>query len=148
MYVDTLTYPLVITLVKCSILCLYIRVFGVREWFRRACQLLLGISIIWGLVTLFLFAFRCSPIADAWNPTREGCIDFDKLFLGTNIPNVIVDFLVLALPLQPIWSLQIPTVKKVILNAILALGVAYVSVSRLLFTADARAGKWLLASCE
>lgn len=130
-YTSELTYAPVLTPIKCSIICLFLRLFGVRRWFRNLCLALIGMVLVWGLVTFFLFTFQCPTVSDAWSPTgqRPNCMAFSTLFLGTNIPNVIIDVFILSLPIYPIWSLRMPLSKKILISAVLAVGIAYVSPS-------------------
>ena len=87
---------------------------------------MLALCLVWGVTTFFIFVFQCSPVSFAWSVSQTGgsCEDFGVLILGTNIPNVIIDFMILATPVTSIWKLSIPRHKKIFINIILCVGVA------------------------
>jgi hypothetical protein len=122
-YADSLSYAIIIGPCKCSYLMLYVRLFGIRKKFTKWCYVLVAVTIVWAIVTFFVEAFQCNPVANAWGPSREGCMNFQYIFIGTNVPNVVIDFLILVTPIHVIWSLKVPFLKKVMINAILAVGV-------------------------
>jgi len=126
-----LTYGLVIAPVKCSILMLYIRLFGVQKKLKVWCYVLIGLTIAWFLTTFFGAVFQCDPIERAWSPTgnRENCVDLRGFLVGTNIPNIVIDFLILVTPIHPIWQLKLPTMKKVFITLMLGLGAGEVAFS-------------------
>ena len=76
----------------------------------------------------------CTPPKDATQLeylaaiSSERCTSHNKMF---NVPlgtvNVVSDLYILLLPLQAVWSLQLPTKKKFGVSAVLMTGVGYVS---------------------
>ena len=127
-YAGEIVYPPIIVCIKCSILALYYRLFGVRRGFARLCYILMGVTVSWGLATLLPAIFQCDPVRKAWDPTNtEGrCIPLKPYLVGTNVPNVLLDFAILVTPLYPIWSLKLPAVKKLWISGIFVLGAWYV----------------------
>lgn len=122
-------YPFAIVPIKCSISCLYIRLFGIHKSFRWYNYILIIITILWGIINLFGLIFQCSPVQEAWNPlnpTRKGCINLRLYLIGTNVPNVVLDFLLLVAPIHLIWGLHLPMRKKLLIIAVLILGAGYV----------------------
>lgn len=126
-YVVEILYPFVIGPIKVSICFLYIRIFGVYTLFRNYCILLIIISTLWALATLFGSVFQCNPIRDAWNPLgdRSNCLNIRLFLIGTNTPNVIIDALILTAPIYPIWRLHLSTRKKILVSMVLLLGAGY-----------------------
>ena len=94
-------YPLSLTFIKCSILCLYLRIFGINQKFKRARYGLLAIAVAWGISVTVAAIFQCKPIAAAYDPriVEKRCINVRDYFVATSILNVIVDVGILALPL-------------------------------------------------
>ena len=127
-YAGEIFYPPSIVCAKCSILALYCRLFGVLKNFARVCYLLMGMTVAWGIATLLPAIFQCIPIGTAWDPTstRNNCSNLRAYLVGTNVPNVLLDFLILVTPLYPIWNLKLPTAKKVWISGIFVLGAWYV----------------------
>ncbi len=66
----------------------------------------------------------CSPREKIWNllMSTGHCFDANAAYLATGIFNVISDFSILILPMIPIWKLQMPLKKKLMMIAIFATG--------------------------
>ena len=128
-YSVELLYAPVIGPLKCSILFLYVRLFGIRREFRTWCYILLGITIAWALALELGSIFQCHPVAAAWDPLgdRSNCVPLKELLIGTNVPNICLDFIILVTPFYPIWNLQLPLRKKFLISLIFVVGAGYVS---------------------
>ena len=50
------------------------------------------------------------------------CVSKYKFFLGTAIPEVVTDFVILAMPLPYVWNLQMKLKQKLLLSVIFILG--------------------------
>ena len=120
-------YPPIIVCIKCSILTLYYRLFGISEGFARVCYILMGMTVAWGIATLFPAVFQCKPIHVAWDPTsaRSDCLKLRAYLVGTNIPNVLLDFAILVAPLYPVWRLKLSTRRKALISGVFVLGAWY-----------------------
>ena len=67
--------------------------------------------------------FTCLPIYAFWDiELPHTCIDLLRYFLGTAIPNVVTDILLLVFPIPWIWKLVMPTSQKIALLGIFLLG--------------------------
>ncbi|KAF6228267.1 hypothetical protein HO133_007997 [Letharia lupina] len=123
-YAGEIFYPPIIVCIKCSILTLYYRLFGIRKGIARVCHVLLGMTVAWGIATLLPAVFQCKPIHVAWDPTstRNECFKLRPYLVGTNVPNVLLDCAILVTPLYPVWQLQLPRAKKVLISGIFVLG--------------------------
>ncbi len=124
-YAVELMYPFYIGPIKCSLCCLYIRLFGIHKWFRYYNYGLMAVIVAWSLATLFGSIFQCHPIREAWNPMsdRSMCVNLRAFLIGTNTPNVILDFLILTAPVYLIWTLHLPWRKRAWVTLVLAIGV-------------------------
>ena len=96
----------------------------------RVCCVLMGLTVAWGIATFFAAVFQCKHIDVAWDPksTGSGCFQLRAYLVGTNVPNVLLDFAILVTPLYPIWQLKLPTSKKVFISGVFALGAWYAVV--------------------
>jgi hypothetical protein len=118
-----LGYTILIVSVKTSILLSYKRIFGHNKSTRTHIYILLGLSWAWGIATVLVTIFQCSPVEKAWNPTMPGrCIDFVAYLWGNSVPNFIIDWLILAIPIIPVWRLQMAGVQKSLVAGSFALG--------------------------
>ena len=120
-----IVYAVGLTLTKCSILFLYLRIFGINQRFRRIAYGLLVIAVAWGTSLTIGAIFQCKPIAAAYDPliSHKSCIKVRDYFVVTSILNVLIDVAILVLPLPLLWQLQLSTSRKLTLSVILTLGI-------------------------
>lgn len=122
-YAPEIGYTTLIGLLKLSILHSYKRIFGHMRGPFIYIHVLMGLTAGWLISCLFVIIFQCWPIAKVWTPTMHGgCIDLIAFLWATGISNFILDWLILSVPLVPIWKLQLSTVKKVFVAGSFALG--------------------------
>lgn len=117
------------TFIKSSILLLYIRLFRVEVGFRRFCYGLLVFVAAWGVSVLFSTIFQCVPVQAAWikpYPTAQ-CFSLRTWLIGTNVPNILVDVVIICAPMPLIWRLKLSWWRKVSLCGIFLLAFAYAS---------------------
>ena len=125
-------YPLVVTAIKCSILMLYLRLFGVRPLFRKVIYAMLALVVGWCIAVVFAAIFQASPPSLLWTtnlkdlPKGYHHIDFPAYLIGSAVPNVVMDFAILLLPMSIVWQLQINMSRKMALSAVFAVGALYV----------------------
>ncbi|ERF73312.1 hypothetical protein EPUS_03145 [Endocarpon pusillum Z07020] len=106
-----------------SILLLYFRIFGRLRYLRLLAYILGIFSICWAIMVVLVCAFQCRPLALIWDKTVDGtCINAPLFFILGSAPNVITDFMVLALPMPAVWRLQTTTMQKISLTGIFLLG--------------------------
>lgn len=111
------------TAAKLSVLLLYRRVFLVDRWFRTASTVMLVVCIAWLLAAALSYAFQCTPVDKAWRPLKAGhCFSLKTYLLAEEIPNCIIDIVLVLLPLGVIRKLQLPTIQRINLSFIFALG--------------------------
>ncbi|KAL8967516.1 MAG: hypothetical protein Q9183_002882 [Haloplaca sp. 2 TL-2023] len=139
---------LTITAPKLSILFLYRRIFLVDKALRLASTIMLVICAAWCLASVLPLAFKCTPVKKAWQPLIEGhCINMKTYLLAEEIPNCIMDLVLVFLPVGVIKKLQLPTVQKINLCIIFALGsfVSLISAIRIKLTQNQLTpGEWSL----
>ena len=123
LYATELCYFPSIALTKLSILFFYARVFPLRE-FKRYLYAVGALVISWWIACQGTTIFECSPIHFSWTktPSTGHCIDFPKYFIGSAIPNIATDLVLLALPLPQIWKINLPSTQKLGLMGIFLLG--------------------------
>lgn len=125
--IEILYGPLV-TAIKCSILMLYLRLFGVRPVFRKTIYVMLALVVGWCIAVFFAAIFQASPPRLLWTtnlkdlPKGAHHIDFTAYLIGTAVPNVVMDFAILLLPMGIVWQLQISKRRKIALSAVFAVG--------------------------
>ena len=125
-------YGFTITFVKLGVIAFYFctfpgRILHVLLWVSTA----IVIAVCVG--SSFLVLFQCSPIYKFWKHTTPGtCISFTDYIIAQAIPNIITDFLVLALPIGSLYRLSVSPSKKAALLCIFLVGyfVTGVSIAR------------------
>lgn len=83
------------------------------------------IFLFYLVVTVFQIAM-CSPRERIWNKlvTEGHCFNEDVTFRSIGVFNVISDLAILIVPMVPIWKLQLPLKRKMLIIAIFATGFA------------------------
>jgi hypothetical protein len=113
---------------KMSILMLYLRIFPQR-WFRITCYALLIILTSYMVAAFFASIFQCTPVTRAWDRSIPGsCIDITTNWYANAGFSIATDFIILALPMYPIYKSKTPLKRKIALMIVLALGALWVSI--------------------
>lgn len=115
-----------ITIVKLSILMFYRHIFTTRT-FARINLVLIAITIVWCIITLFIVIFQCSPVHGVWNYAMQlygqtTCLNSPRMIFGFEISNVIIDVSILIPPVFMVQKLQLSMVKRISLTVIFLLG--------------------------
>ena len=123
-YLIACIYPVMVALVKASILCLYLRIFAVNRRFATIVKCFLAIDVAWAIGTLFAIVFQCVPVQATWDLSiqHKTCTASAPSLIATNVPDIVIDFCLMALPMPMIWQLKLSTRRKIGLTAIFALG--------------------------
>ncbi|KAJ1338619.1 hypothetical protein MN608_01479 [Microdochium nivale] len=122
-----------ITVVKISILSLYLRIFTMRA-FIIAAKVTMAFCVIWLIIMATGSIFICRPLALYWDPTLPGhCGNLIVLWIITGTLNILTDLAILILPMPYLYSLEIATYRKMVLIATFGIGfiVCIVSAVRL-----------------
>ncbi|KAF1940413.1 hypothetical protein EJ02DRAFT_456042 [Clathrospora elynae] len=117
---------------KISILCLYLQIFPI-QWVVWSSYATISIIVSWTIATILAGSLICRPFAFNWDKTILGgsCGDQVTSFTVTGIINLITDLMVLLLPMQPLYQLQMATYKKVTLVSVFGLGIFTCVISAL-----------------
>ncbi|KAH8689164.1 putative plasma membrane protein Pth11-like protein [Talaromyces proteolyticus] len=122
-FVAQLLYKVNLGLTKTSILFLYLRIF-VTRWFQRTCQICLAIVIAFTIGTVMSSIFQCTPVARAFDHSKEGtCINMTTFWYLNAGFNILSDLVLIFLPIPVIVKLQLPTQQKILLCGIFAVGI-------------------------
>ncbi|KAL8646473.1 MAG: hypothetical protein Q9226_006836, partial [Calogaya cf. arnoldii] len=129
MYAVELTYTVLITTTKFSILLFYRRVFmnqATSLRFRIVWYAIAIWALLWGISTFFAAAFQCSPASFYWSKytrkTKGTCVDLTVLLLVTASLNIVTDVALLMLPMPLVWNLKIERSQKFAVSGIFLLG--------------------------
>ncbi|KAF2994343.1 hypothetical protein E8E13_000097 [Curvularia kusanoi] len=123
-YLCELMYIVANGTLKFSIGYFYLRV-AIQRWHVWTIKLLMGGTILFSFVYLFLVMFQCIPVTEFWNnhPASNKCIPDGPtkgITLSLSAVNAIADWALGALPLFIIWDLQMKFKTKALVAGILA----------------------------
>jgi hypothetical protein len=108
---------------KLSLLCLYQRLFGVSNAYRRTLYVIGGLNVAWAIATLPLYLFACDPISMMWEPMTPGtCMDNATAVAGAESVNSLIDFMLVLFPLVPLYQLHLDNRLKFKLSLVFLLG--------------------------
>ncbi|KAK7957830.1 hypothetical protein PG988_012678 [Apiospora saccharicola] len=122
-------YVHALSLLKTSVLCFYLRVFGKAPGgLRRLIQALLGVVGAWTLAFSLALAFVCHPLPFRWDPTIPGgsCGSQTAMYASLIVTNVVTNLIIMLLPMYTVWSIKMRGPEKIGLMACFALGMAVV----------------------
>ncbi|KAL9634995.1 MAG: hypothetical protein Q9204_002786 [Flavoplaca sp. TL-2023a] len=126
LFASIITYILTVTLVRVSILLLYRRIFDIK-YFRIIAMGLIVACIAWAISIGAANIFQCRNVPDAFNAEvvaapDDRCIDTKMMYYGMLGTGFALDLIILFLPFQQIYDLQLQRRQKYELIGILSLG--------------------------
>ncbi|MCJ1312463.1 hypothetical protein MMC25_006137 [Agyrium rufum] len=122
-------------LVKLSVLFFYRRIFchnNSAKGFNRITWGVIAIIVLWTIAFFFAFLFDCGTHVDAQWTMLGNLIQYcDSLNSETAfaVSDMICDFIILVLPLPKIWSLQMPTSRRLAVTAVFLVGAVTLAAS-------------------
>lgn len=121
-------YNMAAMTIKLSLILLYIRVFSTAETvFRRCAYTALFFALALAATFTVVIIASCRPLNYFWtryDGSSEGtCIDLGSFFFAFSILNVSLDVFLLALPIPMVLKLHMSLRKKLIVCALLLLGI-------------------------
>lgn len=133
LFASIITYISTVTLVRISVLLLYRRIFDIRYFRIVAMGLIVG-SIAWAISLSAANIFQCHNVPDAFKAEivaahDNRCIDTKPMYYGMLGTGFTLDLIILLLPFQQIYGLQLERRQKCELIGILSLGGLYDSFS-------------------
>ena len=128
--------PTPISCAKFSILFLYRRLFSRDRNIDFAIKITGLLCLSWWIAATVASALSCIPVQKAWEPqtwtpipglpeTSGFCYDYPRYYLGIEIPNCILDFWVVAMPVFEIQKLQLSLQYKISISFIFVLAGLY-----------------------
>ncbi|KAI0455442.1 hypothetical protein F5B21DRAFT_513945 [Xylaria acuta] len=135
-YISQITYKISLNLTKSSILLLYLRIFSGVRWLKRTCYVLLAVIGSYCVASTVVTIFQCHPIVAAFDKdvANTTCINTKPFWYTNAFFSITTDIIILLIPMPPIYSLQMPRLKKSALISVFALGTFVVVTSILRVT--------------
>lgn len=121
-YTATIFYAPMTLAIKLSLLTLIARIFSPYKRRIQGIYALGGLLTIYYIISLALKIRICWPITAYWEGDQSKCLDQSAIILADSIISTVTDAIILLLPLPLTWSLQLPTMKKLRVGGMLAVG--------------------------
>jgi len=114
---------------KLSVLILYLSIFPDRK-FRFATFFVIFVVSGYCVSFMCIFLTNCTPISQQWDPVPGGyCKKLDiEEFCSVSL-NMLIDLMIVALPIRPIWKLQMAKRNKLAILSMFSLGLLVVGLS-------------------
>ena len=112
-----------VTLIRFSVILLYIRIFVTRS-FRLTCYAVLILNTIFFIATSLSYILSSIPVGCQWSDTIEcsSAVNAKSIDLVVAVFNLLLDVIVVVLPMPVLWGLQMAVGKKATLSGIFGLG--------------------------
>lgn len=121
-YAVTIFYAPMTLAIKLSLLTLIARIFSPYKKRIQGIFVLGGLLVVYYVVSLILKIRICWPIAAYWQGDQSKCLNQSAVILADSIISTVTDAIILLLPLPLTWSLHLPTIKKLRVGGMLAVG--------------------------
>jgi hypothetical protein len=118
--------------IKTAFLLFYLR-FATKI-FRTLVYCTVGLNTILTLIIWLMYCFQCMPLDAFFNPAAHPttkCLDNSILAFVPAAFSIFTDLLIVTLPIQPLWAIQVSLRKRLMLISIVSLGGVEVLVSLL-----------------
>lgn len=125
-------YSLAAMAIKLSIILLYKRVFSMTSTgFRRCIYAAFFFTVALSVTFIVVILAACRPLQFFWTQydgkSEGSCINISSFFVAFSIFNVSLDVFLLVLPIPMVLKLHMSARKKLIVCALMMLGILYVS---------------------
>lgn len=112
------------------------------------------LCLAWWIAATVAVALPCIPVQKAWEPqtwsyipglpeTPGRCYAYREFYLSIEVPNCVLDFWVVALPIFQIQKLQLSLRYKISISFIFVLAGLYVFPNRCVITDDRDCQSWI-----
>lgn len=111
------------TCAKLSLLFLYYRVFQINAAFGMSIKVVGVINLMWCITAVVALSLKCVPVHKIWNPLIPGyCYNFNLFTALIEIPNSLVDFVIMIIPISALKGIQMSLRVKIYLCLVFFLG--------------------------
>ncbi|OCK74153.1 hypothetical protein K432DRAFT_410102 [Lepidopterella palustris CBS 459.81] len=111
-YAATILYVLTVAVSKLSIMIFFTRL-AVAQTHKTIVLILTAVIGSWSIAAVFGVAFQC-PTPTPWNVFSGQCVSLLSFWIGISVVDIITDVVMIALPVNIVWSLQMSPGKKII----------------------------------
>ena len=77
----------------------------------------------WGIAVAPVSIFSCNPVRGFWDFTVPStCINTRNFYMGSSVPVIAMDVVILSLPVKNVWDLQLSMRQKFVVSGLFLLG--------------------------
>ncbi|KAI1764515.1 hypothetical protein GGR53DRAFT_530338 [Hypoxylon sp. FL1150] len=120
-----------LAVIKLSVLLFYRRIFSVRA-FRTVNNILIGLTVAWGVAFTFAVAFQCVPVSTFWDKLEkdygDSCVKVQPFYLALAISDLLLDAAIFIVPIPHVQRLQMHWKQKIAVTGIFLLGSIVVAI--------------------
>ena len=122
-FLTPLFWVTTVTLIRFSVVLLYIRIFVTRS-FRLTCYAVLTLNTMFFIATFLSDVLSAIPVGCQWSEISDcsSVVDPKLIDLLVAVFNLLLDVIVVVLPMHMLWGLQMAVDKKATLSGIFGLG--------------------------
>ncbi|CZT47480.1 uncharacterized protein RSE6_08043 [Rhynchosporium secalis] len=138
-YAVTILYGPTVWCIKVALLLILVRVFTPFKRIIWAVWGFIFAMLVYYIIATALKIFICTPLSKFWDPNVQGkCANENLLFTIDTVWSILMDVIILVLPIPLVWSLQVPTTKKIRTIALLGAGglATAAGITRLILVLD------------
>lgn len=122
-------YALAVGLVKISITVLLMRIF-VSQRIKLAGGFIIGLSVLWTILTILVGLLLCKPITQNWEPTPDGTCGNQYVGFGIVAAiDIFNEICLIILPIPSVWKLHLPQRYRIALAGVFGTGIMFVPLS-------------------
>ncbi|KAI2473543.1 hypothetical protein F4781DRAFT_137368 [Annulohypoxylon bovei var. microspora] len=117
--------------IKLSVLFFYRRIFSVNAS-RIANNILISITVLWGIAYTLACAFQCTPAMTLWTNFEweygDSCVELQPFYLSIAVSDLILDVIIFVAPVPHLYMLQLPLRQKIAVGGIFLLGTIVIAI--------------------
>jgi hypothetical protein len=125
-YIYRFTYPIVLFLIKLSILLFYLRLASTtHNTFHRVVHATIALLCIYTITIVSVSVFLCGKPSNGYSVQAllgEKCLDVTSMWYAQSGLNLLTDVVILILPMPTLIELRIPLHRKLALIAVFSVG--------------------------
>ncbi|QSZ28725.1 hypothetical protein DSL72_003227 [Monilinia vaccinii-corymbosi] len=122
-----ITYIICTAMIKTSVGLLLLRITSVKPLFRYIIWSSIAIIWVWTFITLLVVCLQCKPLTAAWDPLVTGeCLDVKlvtNFAYALSAETIFFDWSFSLLPIPMLWNMKMTIQMKIVVMAILGVGV-------------------------
>ncbi|KAF2849616.1 hypothetical protein T440DRAFT_398769 [Plenodomus tracheiphilus IPT5] len=136
---SAILYAITSTIIKLSILHLYLVIFPLSSGIKYMAYTIMGITVCYCAGSVVAESLHCNPVTSHdLDKVEAVCTQQESLYFASIILNTVIDFIIFAMPMPVLWGLRVDRAKRISLVVIFGLGFFICIISALRIAAIER----------